>query len=122
MNNPPSTSTPLADRTPAPRRNARRGLLGRALPAVSCLIACVLLGAAAAADGGAAVLVLAGWVAVLVIVGLRVTGGRDERPAGPPELVLAALGHDGEVGPVEQSLLLVPTSAARAVLRARPRG
>jgi hypothetical protein len=87
----------------------------------SGLIACLLLGAAAAVDGRAAALVLVAWVALLIVVGMRLTASGHRRTARPPELTLAALDEDGGIGQ-PQVLRLVETPAASAVVRMRPRG
>src|SRR4051812_31786332 len=98
MTNPASTrNVPRDDRTPTPRRRTRRGTMARLLPVGVSLGACVLLAAAAAVDGGVAVLVLAVWVALLVVIGLRLTTPQVEAPAPRPELLLAELHEDGEV-------------------------
>jgi hypothetical protein len=121
MTNPASTrSAPQPDSTEQPSRRARRGF-ARALPAGSCLVACLLLGSAAAVDGGAAALVLAGWVALLVVVGMRLTTTGRDRQARRPELILAPLDHGGEVGE-PHVVRLVATRAALGVVRGRPRG
>jgi multisubunit Na+/H+ antiporter MnhB subunit len=121
MTNPASTRRgpqPAGVETPQPR--AARRSLARALPLMSCLLACVLLGAAAAADGGAAALVLAAWVLLLAVVGMRMTTAA-RPPARPLELVLAELDEDGGIG--EPNVLrLVATPAASVVVRMRPRG
>jgi hypothetical protein len=120
--NPPSTHhAPAADQIPAPRTRVRRVWLARVAPLVSCLLACLLLGAAAAADGHATAFVLAVWMGLLVLVGMRLTSNRPDRQVRPPELVLATMGGDGEFGEARVHAL-VPTRAAIAVLRSRPRG
>jgi hypothetical protein len=95
--------------------------MARLLPVGVCLGACVLLVAAASVDGGVAVLVLAVWVALLVVVGLRLTSPGVETPAPRPELLLAELDEDGEIGEV-MTLPVVATPSAAYALHARPRG
>ena len=122
MTNPASTrNAPSGDRTTMPRRRTRRRKIARMLPIGVSLVACLLLATAAAADGAVAVLVLAAWVAVLVMVGLRLTAADVEAPAPRPELLLAELDEDGEIGEVS-ALPVVATPSAAYVLHARPRG
>ena len=122
MTNPGSTTRAPARagaQTDAARAQRRR--MARALPLGSALAACLLLGAAAAVDGGAAILVLAGWVVLLAVAGVWLTTPRDDRPAGLPELVLADIDEDGELGEARHVRLL-QSPAAALVLSTRPRG
>src|SRR3954447_10239915 len=122
MPNPLSTrNAPRGGLTATPRRRTRRRTMARLLPVGVCLAACVLLAAAAAVDGGVAVLVLAVWVALLVVLGLRLTMPAVEAPAPRPGLLLAELHEDGEVGDVT-ALPVVSTPSAAYALHARPRG
>jgi len=122
---------PAADRPDTLRSRSRRRLrLARALPVGAAAIACLLLAAAAAVDGQAAALVLALWVGLLVVVGLRLS----EPPAASrkatalrlrasrrPVLVLAELDENGGLGST-RTLPVVASDAAIAVLDSRPRG
>jgi len=133
---------PAADRLHTSRTRTRRSRLARALPAGVAAAACLLLAAAAAVDGQAAALVLALWVGVLIVVGLRLS----EPPARPtrrhgaaargparvpaalrlrtnrrPVLVLAELDENGDLGST-QTIPVVASDAAIAVLDSRPRG
>lgn len=133
MTNPTSARRlPAADLDESLRASARRRPLARALPAVSAIIACVLLAAAAAVDGQAAALVLALWVGVLVVVGIRLSepaGNRRARSrpalrmraARRPVLMLADFNELGEIG-APRTLPVVASDAAIAVIDARPRG
>lgn len=128
MTNPASTRrAPAAHRQDRSRERPRRLRLARLLPAGSALVACLVLAAAAAVDGRHAALVLALWVAVLVVMGLRLSepAGR-RRPAGTaivrrPVLVLAKLSEDGELG-ATRTLPVVASPEAIATLDSRPRG
>jgi hypothetical protein len=72
--------------------------------------------------GGAATGVLAAWVAVLAVVGLRLaTARRAERPLPRPELILAAFDEDGQIGE-PHALPVMATPSAAYTLHARPRG
>jgi hypothetical protein len=104
-----------------PRRRTRRRTIARLLPVGVSLVACVLLATAAAASGAVAVVVLAAWVALLVMVGLRLTATEVEAAAPRPELLLAELDEDGEIGDVT-ALPVVATPSAAYALHARPRG
>ena len=133
------TNPTSARRAPAADRNTdvlsaaeRRRVLARVLPAGAALIVCLLLAAAAAVDGQAAALVLALWVGVLVIAGIRLSepsarprrpfaGKLRLRPARRPILVLADLDEAGQIG-TTRSLPVVASANAIAVLDARPRG
>jgi hypothetical protein len=109
--------------------------LARALPAGVALAACLLLAAAAAVDGQAAALVLALWVGVLVVVGLRMSepparkarssarasAGRRLRTNRRPVLVLANLDENGDLGST-RTLPVVVSEASIAILDSRPRG
>ena len=128
MTNPASTRlapAPEPSLTRAVKPHRRR--MARALPAGTAIIACVLLAAAAAVDGRAAALILAVWVAALVVVGMRLCApSRESGLPGPgivrrPVLVLAKLSEDGELGST-RTLPVVASAAAIAVLDARPRG
>jgi hypothetical protein len=142
MTNPTSARrAPAADRADTSLIRARRRRIARAIPAGVGLAACLLLAAAAAADGQAAAAVLALWVGVLVIVGLRLSEPPANRPArasrprpaalGPaglrlrtnrrPVLVLADLDENGDLGST-RTLPVVASEAAIAVLDSRPRG
>jgi hypothetical protein len=121
MNSASTRNAPSGDQTTIPRRRTSRRTIARLLPVGVCLTACALLGAAAAAEGALAVLVLAAWVAVLVMVGLRLTAPQREPPAPRPELLLAGLDGDGEIGDVT-ALPVVATPSAAYALHARPRG
>ena len=134
MTNPTSARrAAAADSQKSARPRAPRSPLARVLPAGIALIACLLLAAVAAADGQAAALVLSLWVGVLVIAGIRLsepTAGKPRRAARrklpiratrQPVLVLAELSPVGEIGSA-QSISLVKSDAAVAVLKARPRG
>src|SRR4051812_34480216 len=84
MTNPTSASrAPAAARSDTSLSRARRRRLVRAIPAGVGLMACLLLAAAAAVDGQAAAVVLALWVGVLVVVGLRLSEPPASRPARP---------------------------------------
>lgn len=132
------TNPASARRAPAPDpslvRTAKpqRRRIARALPAGTALIACVLLAAAAAVDGRAAALVLACWVAALVVVGMRLSEpsrrpvvrrpvALSPRIVRRPVLVLAELSGDGEIG-ASMTLPVVASPEAIAVLDSRPRG
>jgi hypothetical protein len=128
------TNPASARRAPAPETSAavttepRRRRIARALPIGTALIAASLLAAAAAVDGRAAALVLAIWVAALVIVGMRLSeppkkrmSSRSSRIVRRPVLVLAELSEEGEIGPT-MTLPVVASAEAIAVLDARPRG
>ena len=115
-------------RTPKPHH--RR--IARALPVGTALIACVLLAAAAAVDGRAAALVLACWVAALVVVGMRLSepsrrpvlrrpASRSTRIVRRPVLVLAELSEGGEIG-ASMTLPVIASPEAIAVLDSRPSG
>ena len=128
MSNPPSTRRPPAiDAAPSTTATPRRRWIARALPAGTALIACVLLATAAAADGRAAALILAVWVAALVVVGMRLSAPSREPVAPPapivrrPVLVLSKLSQDGSLG-ATQTLPVVASPAAIAVLDSRPCG
>ena len=139
MTNPTSARrAPAADRPETSRTGKRRGRLARALPAGTVLAACLLLAAAAAVDGQAAALVLAVWVGILVVVGLRLSEppARKQRPARAaarvpaglrlrtnrrPVLVLAELDENGGLGST-RTLPVVVSEASIAILDARPRG
>src|SRR4051794_19085117 len=145
MTNPTSARrAPAAARSDMSLSRARRRRLARALPAGIALIACLLLAAAAAVDGQAAAVVLALWVGVLVVLGLRLSEPPARRPARPsrpsrplpsalmpaglrlrtnrrPVLVLAELDEHGDLGPT-QTFPVVASDAAIAVLDSRPRG
>ena len=123
MTNPASTHrAPTRAASSTKRARSQRRTLATALPVGSCLAACVLLAAAAAVDGRAAALVLAVWVALLVVAGMWMTfPSRGSRAPQRPMLVLADLDEDGEVGD-PRHLPLVATPAAAHVIRARPRG
>jgi len=141
MTNPTSARrAPAADR-PETSLIRRRRRLARAIPAGVGLAACLLLAAAAAADGQAAPVVLALWVGVLVVVGLRLSEPPANRPARAsrarphalvpaglrlrtnrrPVLVLAELDEHGDLGST-RTLPVVASEAAIAVLDSRPRG
>jgi hypothetical protein len=131
MTNPTSArGAPAVRRSDTSRDRARRRQLARVLPAGIAVSACVLLAAAAAVDGQAAALVLALWVGLLVVVGLRLS----EPPAKPkrssglrargnrrPVLVLSELDENGELG-ATRTLPVVASDVAIAVLDSRPRG
>ena len=141
MTNPTSARrAPAVDRLTTSRTRSRRRRIARALPAGIGVMACLFLAAAAAVDGQAAALVLALWVGVLVIVGLRLSEPPAARPSrsvrpGPailptalrlrtnrrPVLVLADLDENGGLGST-QTLPVVASEAAIAVLDSRPRG
>jgi uncharacterized protein (DUF58 family) len=142
MTNPTSARrAPAAARSDTSLNRARRRRLARAIPAGVGLIACLLLAAAAAVDGQAAAVVLALWVGVLVVVGLRLSEPPAARPARAsrprpaalvpaslrlrtnrrPVLVLAELDEHGGLGST-QTLPVVASEAAIAVLDSRPRG
>jgi hypothetical protein len=132
---------PAADRADTSLIRARRRRIARAIPAGVGLAACLLLAAAAAADGQAAAAVLALWVGVLVIVGLRLSEPPANRPARAsrprpaalvpaglrlrtnrrPVLVLAELDENGDLGST-RTLPVVASEASIAVLDSRPRG
>jgi hypothetical protein len=122
MTNPTSTSraSRWAGTTSNRARGRRRGI-ARALPVGTCLAACLMLAAAAAVDGQAAALVLAAWVGLLIVAGMKMTVPRRTRSPRRPVLVLAEFDDDGELGDA-RPLPLVRTRAAQAVLRSRPRG
>jgi hypothetical protein len=117
--------TPAADASTALRSTARNRNFRRVFPAGIGLVACVLLGAGAATGGQAAALVLAVWVALLIVVGVwlsKPAGVRSSRLASRlPVLVLAELDEDGQVG-ASRTLRVVASPAAIAVLDSRPRG
>lgn len=128
MTNPASARRAPAPDTPRTRTPTHpRRRIARALPVGTVLIACVLLAAAAAVDGRAAALILAVWVAALVVVGVRLseprlpprTGG--SRIVRRPVLVLAELSGDGELG-ASATLPVVASPEAIAVLDSRPTG
>jgi hypothetical protein len=122
MTNPTSTSrAPTRAGTTTTRDRSRRRGIARALPIGACLAACLLLAAAAVADGQAAPLVLAGWVALLVVAGLWMTVPRGPSVPRRPMLTLAEFDEDGQVGE-SRALPVQPTRAALRVLQARPRG
>lgn len=131
MTNPTSARrAPAADRPTASRTSTRRRRLARALPAGAGMIACLLLAAAAAVDGQAAALVLALWVGLLVVIGLRLSEPpARSRPAGlrlratsrRPVLVLSDLDENGGLG-ATRTLPVIASEAAIAVLDSRPRG
>jgi hypothetical protein len=135
MTNPTSARrAPAADRDSAARHDAeRRRILARVIPAGTALIACLLLAAAAAVDGRAAALVLALWVGVLVIAGIRLSEPAASRrkprvsttlrmrAARRPVLMLAELDEQGQIG-ATRTLPVVASDAAIAVLDSRPRG
>ena len=128
------TNPASARRAPAPESSVavttkpRRRRIARALPVGTALAACLLLAASAAVDGRAAALVLAIWVAALVVVGMRLSEPPKKRSASRsskivrcPVLVLAELSEEGEIGPT-MTLPVVASPEAIAVLDARPRG
>jgi hypothetical protein len=131
MTNPTSArGAPAVGRPDTTRDRSRSRNLARVLPAGIAISACLLLAAAAAVDGQAAALVLALWVGVLVVVGLRLS----EPPAKPkrssglrmgtnrrPVMVLSDLDENGDLG-VTRTLPVVASDAAIAVLDSRPRG
>ena len=130
MTNPASTRrAPAPGPSPIPSARPARRRLARALPAGTALIASVLLAAAAAVDGRAAALVLAAWVAALVVIGMRLSEPSEKRSAPAvsprivrrPVLVLAQLSEDGVLGST-QTLPVVASPEAIAVLDARPAG
>src|SRR3954454_7532746 len=139
MTNPTSARrAPAAARSDMSLSRARRRRLARALPAGVALIACLLLAAAAAVDGQAAAVVLALWVAVLVVVGLRLSEPPARVSSRPrpsalvpaalrlrtnrrPVLMLAELDEHGGLGST-RTLPVVASEAAIAVLDSRPRG
>jgi hypothetical protein len=131
MTNPTSARrAPAADRLTASRSRTRRRRLTRAFPAAAGAIACLLLAAAAAVDGQAAALVLALWVGLLVVVGLRLSepparsvpaGLRLRATSLRPVLVLSELDENGGLG-ATRTLPVVASDEAIAVLDARPRG
>ena len=128
MSNPASTRRPPAlDAAPIITAAPRRRWIARALPAGTALIACVLLAIAAAADARAGALILAVWVAALVVFGLRLSSPRRESATPPapivrrPVLMLAKLSESGEIG-ATQTLPVVASPSAIAVLDSRPCG
>jgi hypothetical protein len=129
MTNPTSARrAPAAERTNTFRSRARRRRVARALPVGGAIIACLLLAAAAAVDGQAAALVLALWVGLLVVVGLRMSEPPAHRPAAlrlrtsrRPVLVIAELDENGGLGST-RTLPVVASDAAIATLDSRPRG
>ena len=142
MTNPTSARrAPAADHPDTSLIRARRRRIARAIPAGVGLAACLLLAAAAAVDGQAAAVVLALWVGVLVIVGLRLSEPPAKRPARAPRprpaalvpaglrlrtnrrpvLVLADLDENGDLGST-RTLPVVASEAAIAMLDSRPRG
>ena len=128
MTNPASTRrAPAPDPFPFPTDAPRRRRLARALPLGTALLASVLLATAAAVDGRAAALVLALWVAVLVVVGTRLSQpALRTRSPGPrvvrrPVLVLANLSGDGALG-ATRTLPVVASPEAIAVIDSRPSG
>ena len=122
MTNPAGTDrAPARTTTRTTHTRAQHRALARALPVGSCLAACLLLAAAAAVDGRGAALVLAVWVALLVVVGMWMTVPRSGRAPQRPILVIAALDEDGDLGPTRRQPH-VATPAAASVLRSRPRG
>jgi hypothetical protein len=137
MTNPTSARrAAAAEQTTTSRTRTRRRNLARLLPAGIGIGACLLLVAAAAVDGQAAALVLAVWVAILVVLGLRLSEPPVKRSALPaarvpaalrlrtnrrPVLVLADLDENGGLGS-SRTLPVVASEAAIAVLDSRPRG
>ena len=130
MTNPTSARrAPAADRSTASRVRARHRRLTRVIPAGVAVLACLLLAAAAAVDGQAAALVLALWVGLLVVVGLRlsepparhVAPSLRPRTNRRPVLVLSELDENGDLG-ATRTLPVVPSETAIAVLDSRPRG
>ena len=123
-----------ADLPTASRSPFRHRRIARALPAGVAIAACLLLAAAAAVDGQAAALVLALWVGLLVVVGLRLSEPPAVRRASPrmpvpgrlrhnrrPVLVLAELDENGGLG-ATRTLPVVLSDASIAMLDSRPRG
>jgi hypothetical protein len=128
MSNPASARrAPAPDHSLSRTSSPPRRRLARALPAGTALAACLLLGAAAAVDGRAAALVLAVWVAALVVVGMRLSEPRRRSaPAAPrivrrPVLMLAEMTEDGAIG-ATRTLPVVASAEAIAVLDSRPHG
>ena len=133
MSNPTSAHrAPAVGRSHTFRTRARRSRIAHAVPAGLGVLACLLLGAVAAADGQVAALVLAVWVALLVVVGVRLSEPPASRPGGVPSawhlrtnrspvLVRADRDENGGLG-VSRTLPVVATATAVAVLDARPRG
>ena len=136
MTNPTSARrAPAVDSPHTSRTRSRRSTLARMLPAGAALAACLLLAAAAAVDGQAAALVLALWVGILVVVGLRmsepplrkarssarVSAGLRLRTNRRPVLVLADLDENGGLGST-RTLPVVLSEASIAILDSRPRG
>ena len=122
MTNPASTTrVPARAGAHTHAARAQRRRMARALPLGSGFAACLLIGAAAAVDGGAAILVLAGWVVLLAIAGVWLTMPREGRPSGRAELFLADLDEDGGLGE-PRHLRLVQSPAAALVVSTRPRG
>ena len=129
MTNPTSARrAPAADRSTASRARARHRRLTRVIPAGVAVLACLLLAAAAAVDGQAAALVLALWVGLLVVVGLRLSeppaphvSSSLRRTNRRPVLVLSELDENGDLG-ATRTLPVVPSETAIAVLDSRPRG
>ena len=107
----------IAARPAAPRRPRSR--FARQLPIGTCVIVCLLLGAAAAAHGQVAAMVLACWVAGLAVGGAwLLTRTRAPRNVS---LTIADLTLDGTVQG-SRTLAVVPSRTAANVLRNRPRG
>ena len=135
MTNPTSARrAPAVDRPTASRNRSRNLRIARALPAGVGVMACLLLAGAAAVDGQAAAMVLALWVGMLVIVGLRLSEPSARKGQGSriptslrlranrrPVLVLAHLDENGGLG-ATRTLPVVASEAAIAVLDSRPRG
>lgn len=128
MTNPASTRrAPAPETAAATTASPRRRRVARFLPAGTAIIACALLAAAAAVDGRAAALVLAVWVAALVVVGMRLSEpSKRSAPRAPrivrrPVLVLAELSEDGAIGS-SMTLPVIASPEAIAVLDSRPNG
>jgi hypothetical protein len=134
MINPTSARRAPAAERPTASRTRTRLRIARAIPAAIGLLACLLLATAAAADGQAAAVVLALWVGILVVVGLRLSEPPESRRPAPkmpaalrlrtnrrPVLVIAELDENGDLGQT-RTLPVVASEAAIAVLDSRPRG
>jgi hypothetical protein len=130
MTNPISArGAPAAALADTSRSRSRRSRIARVLPAGAAVSGCLLLAAAAAVDGQAAALVLALWVGLLVVIGLRLSEppatrkatGLRLRPNRRPVLVLSELDENGGLG-TTRTLPVVASEAAIAVLDSRPRG
>jgi hypothetical protein len=130
MTNPTSArGAPAAGRSDTSRTRARRSRIARVLPVGAAVCACLLLAAAAAVDGQAAALVLALWVGLLVVVGVRLSEPPETRRARGlglrsnrrPVLVLSELDEKGGLG-ATRTLPVVASETAIAVLDSRPRG